>query len=60
MLLQLPTVNTRRKEFRAESRTEALCVGAGGLQRVRHSQELTLGAQFLYVLISRKAPNPSW
>ena len=45
------------KELRMESRNEAFCgkTGRTGLQIVRCSQELFLWAQFLYLIISRKA-----
>ena len=48
---------TPMKEFRMESRNEAFCgkTGRTGLQIVRYSQELFLWAQFLYLIIARKA-----
>ena len=58
-LLQPLTSNTPWKEFRVESRNEALRAlgktGRTGLQIVRYFQEPILWAQFLYLLISRKA-----
>ena len=57
--LQLLTFNTPWKEFRVEIRNEALCAlgktGRTGLQMVRYFQEKILWAQFLHLLISRKA-----
>ena len=51
--------STPLKEFREESRNEVLCsqgkTSSTGPQIVRWSQELILWAQFLYLLISRKA-----
>ena len=64
MLQQLLIFNTPWKEFRVESRNEALC--AWGItdrrlfQIVRYFQEPILLAQFLYLPISRKTLNPSW
>ena len=59
VLLQLLTFNTPWKEFRVESRNEALCAqgkaGRTGLQMVRYFQEPILRAQFWYLLICRKA-----
>ena len=58
-LLQLLSFNTPWKQFRVESRDEALCAlgktGRTGLQIVRYFQELILWAQFFYLPISRKA-----
>ena len=59
VLLQLLIFNTleRSSGWRAEMRRSVLegKTGRTGLQRVRYSQELILWAQFLYLLISRKA-----
>ena len=59
VLLQLLTFNIPWKEFSVESRNEALCAlgktGRTDLQIVIHFQELILWAQFLYLVISRKA-----
>ena len=59
VLLQLLVFNTPWKDFRVDSRNEALHArgktGKTGLQIVRYSKELILWAQFLYLLISRKA-----
>ena len=59
VLLHLLIFNTPWKEFRVESRNEVLCAqwktGKTGLQIVRYFQKLILWAQFLYLLISRKA-----
>ena len=58
-LLWLLTFNTSWKEFRVEIRNEALCAlgkpSRTGLQIVRYYQEKILRAQFLHLLISRKA-----
>ena len=58
-LRQLLTFTTPWKELRVESRNEALCAlgktGRTGLQIVRYFQEPILWAQFLNLLISRKA-----
>ena len=58
-LLQLLTFNTLWKEFRVESRNEVFCTlgktGRTSFQVVRYSQDLILWAQFLYLLIPRKA-----
>ena len=52
VLLQLRTSNTSWKEFRVDSRNEALCA----LENCRTGLHLDiLWAQFLYLLISRKA-----
>ena len=52
------------KEFRVESRNKALCVqektGRTGLYIVRYSQGLILWAQFLYLLLYRKALKSGW
>ena len=58
-LLQLLTFNTFWKEFRVESRNEVFCTleksGRTSFQVARNSQDLILWAQFLYLLIPRKA-----
>ena len=58
-LLQLLTFDTPWKEFRVETRNEALCalgkLARTGLQTVRYFQEKILWAQFVHLLMSREA-----
>ena len=59
VMLKLLTFNAPCNEFRVESKNEAPCAlgktGRTGLQIVRYFQELIQWAQFLHLLISRKA-----